>query len=194
MKRQKASRKVAKPLPVNLPLPHDANQLFRVMHERCKDENGRFKYLPRSVVNGIPLPENLGEVADDIGREDSEFFNKLLMWCSTSLPQEDIERLGGMIADSVRKGFVLALLRYQDDLKHVPEARAVLEANRRNARKGGEARRQEAEPRRQQARRLDRELRKEGGLMKKKTYRIQRIAAEMRVDTRTVERYLAPKK
>jgi hypothetical protein len=83
------------------------------------------------------------------------------------------------------------LTRYADVLKHVPEAAAMLEANRKNAKKGGAARSKEAEPRRQEARRLDRELRK---TVKKKYLRVQRIAAQMKVDTRTVERYLSPKK
>jgi hypothetical protein len=64
------------------------------------------------------------------------------------------------IASAVRQGFVLAVLRYADDLKHVPEALAMLEANRRNAARGGVARSKQADPRRREARRLDRELRK----------------------------------
>jgi hypothetical protein len=108
-----------------------------------------------------------------------------------ALSEQQLFAVGVAMRDAMREGFYLALLRYADELKHVPEAAAMLEATRKNAKKGGAARRKQAEPRRQEARRLDRELRK---TVKKKYLRVQRIAAEMKVDTRTVERYLAPKK
>ena len=176
---------------VGKPLRYNGNELFRFMHENGKDEKGRWKPIRRNDVNGIPLPENLEEIARDIGQQDADWFRELVSWERVVLPATEIRFLAGIIADAVEKGFALAVLRYAAELKHVPEAAAMLEANRKNAKKGGAARSKEAEPRRQQARRLDRELRK---TVKKKYLRVQRIAAEMKVDTRTVERYLSPKK
>lgn len=70
----------------------------------------------------------------------------------------------------------------------VQAAAAMIRAQRENSHKGGKARSRQAEPKRQLARRLDRELRK---TVKKKYVRVQRIAAEMRCSEKTIERYLS---
>jgi len=72
----------------------------------------------------------------------------------------------------------------------VQAAAAMIRAQRKNAIKGGKARSRQAEPKRQFARRLDRELRK---TVKKKYVRVERIAAELRCSEKTVLRYLSPK-
>jgi hypothetical protein len=164
-------------------------------------EDGILRGSRRTEVAGIPIPPDLALVCWREAESEAQHVKHVLTvdaggWSNLedlSLPVEDahVQFFTETICDALEKGFRLALLRYAEDLKHVPEAAAILEANRRNAKKGGAARRKQAEPRRQEARRLDRELRK---TVKKKYLRVQRIAAEMRVDTRTVERYLAPKK
>ena len=95
------------------------------------------------------------------------------------------------LALSYQRGFKLALLRYADELKQAPEAAALLESARRNGAKGAAVVKKKAESKRQQARRLDRALRK---TLKKKYLRVQRIATEMRCSDKTIERYLSQKK
>jgi hypothetical protein len=157
----------------------------------------------RNAINGVPLPIDLEAaakafahraaivlihrlanppVADESGRE---VFSPVNLDSIQAFFVEDIAKT------MVRLGFYLAVMRYADELKHVPEAAAMLEANRKNAKKGGDARRKEADSRRKEARRLDREMRK---TVKKKYLRVQRIAAQMKVGERTIERYLATKK
>ncbi len=162
----------------------------------------------RKEIAGIPLPIDLEPAVRWYAEREFELLESALTrppwtyaandseenypdWREADIDSGGWSQIRTVLRDCIRQGFYLALLRYADELKHVPEAAAMLEANRKNAKKGGAARRKQAEPRRQQARRLDRELRK---TVKKKYLRVQRIAAEMKVDTRTVERYLAPKK
>jgi hypothetical protein len=175
------------------PLAYDTDRLFRAMHHDGRTADGQWKPVPKSEIAGIPLPANLDEIAESIARKEAEWFCLFLTWSKTptQLPASDVQLLVKTLADAVREGFVLALLRYAEDLKHVPNARAILEANRNNSAKGGAARRKQAEPRRQKARRLDRELRK---TIKKKYLRVRRIAGEMRCSEKTIERYLEPQK
>jgi hypothetical protein len=199
VKKKAARRKTASAAPhVDSLPPYDPDKLYRLMYERVqsRDDSAKDRYMltPRTTIAGVPLPVNLDEIAESIGRDEVEFWKAWMDMLRITVPAEEIGHVQGFVADAVRKGFVLALLRYADELKHVPEARAMIDAHRQISKKGGDARRKEAEPRRQQARRLDRELRKEGGLMKKKTHRVERIAREMKRDTRTIERYLDPKR
>jgi hypothetical protein len=186
---------------------------LRELWERLSDPDDRSRLTamvssPLQVVPGVSLPPDLEEACRFFAREETRALvdqlqcppchrvDELLEEYEQAFDPLDLEdvhvaEIQYAVKRAVRSGFNLALLRYADELKHVPEAAAMLEANRKNAKKGGAARSKEAEPRRQQARRLDRELRK---TVKKKYLRVQRIAAEMKVDTRTVERYLSPKK
>ncbi len=157
-------------------------------------DNGS-RYAARKQRAGeAPLPIEEWEYAD-LGDPESWTKDERGSWDDfLDFSSAELMVLHAAINTAIAHGFYLALTRYADDLKHVPEARAMIDAHRQISKKGGDARRKEAEPRRQQARRLDRELRKEGGLMKKKTHRVERIAREMKRDTRTIERYLDPKR
>lgn len=138
-------------------------------------------------VGGFDLPPDQEEAfAECVGmRMASENFPV------QGLSAETAEKLRYQIQGAMRQGFYLAVLHYAEDLKQVPEAAAILEALRKNSKKATKAREKQSGTLRQEARRLDRELRK---TVKKKYLRVERIAAEMKVATRTVERYLAPKK
>jgi len=166
---------------------------------------------PFQWVPGVPLPPDLEEACRFFAREETRVLVDLLSnppatrvdplldeyeqhFDPIELDEQHVWEMQYAIKKALRIGFNLALLRYADELNHIPEAAAMLEQKRAAAKKGGDARRREAEPRKQQARRLDRELRKEGGLMRKKTYRIERIAHEMKKNTRTIQRYLDRKR
>jgi hypothetical protein len=188
---------------------------LRELWERLPDSDARSTFTLRvgstfSPIEGVSLPPDLGNALNFFSREETFLLVSYLSnppalptehnepegdWDHVFEPVEledvHVSEIQSAMKRALRIGFNLAVLRYADDLKHVPEAAAMLTANRKNAKKGGAARHKQAEPRRQEARRLDRELRK---TVKKKYLRVQRIAAEMKVDTRTVERYLAPKK
>jgi hypothetical protein len=207
VKRKSAKRKSADKPAANATKP------LRELWERLSDPDDRSRLTamvssPLQVIPGVPLPPDLEEACGFFAREETRSLTQWLMnppaipvdqgleeyeqpYESLGLGDGHIWEIQAAVKKAVRAGFNLALLRYADDLKHVPEAAAMLKANRKNAKKGGAARRKQAEPRRQQARRLDRELRK---AVKKKYLRVERIAAEMKVDTRTVERYLSTKK
>jgi hypothetical protein len=163
---------------------------------------------PFEIVPGVSLPPDLEEACRFFAREearqliidlkDPPFYPVDSLLEDYERPFDPLElddvhaaEIQRSVKNAVRIGFNLALLRYADELKHVPEAAAMLEANRKNAKKGGDARRKEADSRRKEARRLDREMRK---TVKKKYLRVQRIAAQMKVGERTIERYLATKK
>lgn len=70
--------------------------------------------------------------------------------------------LHAAINTAIAHGFFLALTRYGDDLKHVPEAAAICAALARGRKKGGAANRKKAEPGRAANRKRFRELRKSG--------------------------------
>jgi hypothetical protein len=193
VKRKAAKRKTAKVLPSlpAKPLEYDPNKFFYATHDDIRPANGRWKPVQKSEIAGISLPANLDAIAELIGREHAEWYRESHPFPAIALPDHQADFLCKEIASAVRQGFVLAVLRYADDLKHVPEALAMLEANRRNSARGGVARSKQADPRRREARRLDRELRK---TVKKKYLRVQRIATEMRCSEKTVERYLSKQK
>ena len=90
----------------------------------------------------------------------------------------------------MRDGFVVAILRYQKELRENPEAAAMLAANRANSKKGIAAIKRKSEPKKREARRLDRELRK---TIKKTDGREKRIAEIMKVGTRQVWNYIHKK-
>lgn len=75
---------------------------------------------------------------------------------------EQQRRFVDVLHASYSRGFYLALLRYADDLKAVPEAAAILKAMRSGPSKAGEVIRKKAAPKRMDVRRRFRELRKSG--------------------------------
>jgi hypothetical protein len=89
------------------------------------------------------------------------------------------------IVEALETGFRLALLRYAEDLKAVPEAAAMLKKMKRGSKKGGAARRAKAEPTHKAIRKRFRELRKS---VPKKTARYLRVGNEFGISDRHVAR------
>lgn len=75
---------------------------------------------------------------------------------------EQRKRLADVLARSYARGFYLALVRYADDLKAVPEAAAIRAALERGRKKGAAVVRQKAAPKKTAIRKRFRELRKSG--------------------------------
>ncbi len=95
------------------------------------------------------------------------------------------QRFVEVLESSYSRGFYLALLRYRNELKDVPEAAAMLESLRRNSAKGAAARRKQAAPTHLAIRKRFRELRK---TTPKKTVRYLRVAEEFEMSDRQVAR------
>jgi len=93
--------------------------------------------------------------------------------------------LHAAINTAMAQGFLLALLRYADGLKAVPEATAMLDSLRRNSAKGAAARRKQAAPNHRAIRRRFKELRK---TTPKKTARYLRVAGEFKMSDRQIAR------
>lgn len=97
----------------------------------------------------------------------------------------ELEILHCAIRMAMAQGFFLAIMRYAADLKHAPEAVAVLESLRRNSAKGAAARRKQAAPTHRAIQKRFRELRK---TTPKKTVRYLRVAEEFEMSDRQVAR------
>lgn len=74
----------------------------------------------------------------------------------------ELSILHAAISTAMAQGFFLALLRYADELKHVPEAVAIRAALERGRKKGAAVVRQKAAPKKTAIRKRFRELRKSG--------------------------------
>ena len=85
----------------------------------------------------------------------------------------------------MRDGFVVALVRYQQELRENAEAAAMLAAARANSKKGAAARRKQAAPNHRKIQKLFRELRKTSP---KKTVRYLRVAKEFKMSDRQIAR------
>ena len=189
MKKRKPARKAKKKSP---PLKYDANDLHSHMFSyRGRGEPSRKPGEPlfseRPAVGGIELPENLSEVAMEIAISDAFIFDDDWKYVPPKMLTGNLQWLHETIADAVKKGFALALLRYADELKSHPEAAAILAAARANSKKGIAAIKRKSELKMREARRLDRELRK---TIKKTDRREQRIAEIMKISTRQVWNYI----
>jgi hypothetical protein len=153
----------------------------------------------RNAINGVPLPIDLEAaakafahraaivlihrlanppVADESGRE---VFSPVNLDSIQAFFVEDSAKT------MVRLGFYLAVMRYADELKHVPEAVAMLEAKRRGAKKGGAARRKQAAPNHKAIRRRFKELEK---TIPKATARYLRIGKEFGMHEDSVARII----
>ena len=162
----------------------------------------------RTSVGGYPLPPDLEDAIlyyvdnelprlnhdiDDEWWQNDQGGNKLKTeadypdWESSTISKTGWYFIRRSLQDCFRKGFFLALLRYADELKSHSEEVAMLAANRANSKKGTAAIKRKSEPKKTEARRLDRELRK---TIKKKDGREKRIAEIMKVGTRQVWNYL----
>lgn len=93
--------------------------------------------------------------------------------------------LHAAINTAMAQGFLLALLRYAEGLKAVPEATAMLDSLRRNSAKGAAARRKQAAPTHRAIQKRFRELRK---TTPKKTARYLRVAGEFKMSDRQIAR------
>lgn len=93
--------------------------------------------------------------------------------------------LHAAVNTAMAQGFFLALVRYADDLKNVPEAVAMLEKRREIARSNGKARSKKAEPKHKAIRARFRELRK---TIPKKTARYLKVGNEFGMSDRQVFR------
>ena len=89
------------------------------------------------------------------------------------------------IQSTFRAGFYIAVMRYSDQLKHVPEAVAVVNQRLTAAHKGGAGRRKKAEPLHKAVRKRFREMRK---TTPKKTVRYLRVAEEFKMSDRHIAR------
>ena len=160
--------------------------------------SGNLESRRREDIAGVPIPRDLVLICDKEAQLTAEWMEHVLTGEKgdreanedLSLPIEDkhVRFVRREIAEAIQKGFFLALLRFAEDLKQVPEAAAMLVAIRRNGEKGTAVGKKKADSKRHEARGLDRELRK---TVKKKYLRVQRIATKMCVSSRTVERYLS---
>ena len=158
----------------------------------------------RTEIAGIPLPYDLEPAIRWYAREEFWTLENTLIrppwthapdgedseenypgWKEADMPLEGWQTIHVTLRDCIRKGFFLALMRYADDLKHVPEAAALLEQKRKAAKKGGESRRKKAEPNHKAIRKRFRELRK---TIPKKTVRYLRVAEEYGMSDRHVAR------
>ena len=192
MKKRKPASKAKKKSPL---LKYDANDLwFRMFSYRGRGEPSRKPGesfgVERPAVGGIELPENLSEVAMKIAINDAVILNDDWEFVPPKMLTGNLEWLHEKIANAVKKGFALALLRYADELKSNPEAAAMLAAARANSKKGIAAIKRKSEPKKREARRLDRELRK-NVKFHKKYLRVEEIAKQMKTSTRTVQTYLS---
>jgi hypothetical protein len=117
--------------------------------------------LPRYFFysnNGIwpAPPKRIDDEGNDLSDPDG--------WNGESLELSERQwfAVGVAMRDAMREGFQLALLRYAEELKHVPEAAAVCKALERGRKKGGATNHKKAEPQRLAIRKRFRELRKSG--------------------------------
>jgi hypothetical protein len=202
MKKQKAvTRKTAKKKPALTAKP------LRELWERLSTTEERTNFTLAvsggySPIPGIPLPADLENALGFFSREETKSLviglenppaipvDSLLeeyehAYAPVELQNPHVAEIQYSIKRALRTGFNLALLRYADELKHVPEAVALLEAKRRGAQKGGEARRKKAAPNHKAIQKRFRELRK---TVPKKTARYLRVAEEFGMSDRQVQR------
>jgi hypothetical protein len=144
-------------------------QLRRRLHDPIPEPTPDFtspKYLEQ-VSLGRWIDESPGKKADEL----RDAFHTLADFIARraenyvfpdGATDEQRERLVGVLEGSYRRGFYLALLRYADDLKAVPEAASMLKALGAGRKKGGKATQKKAAPKRMAVRRRYRELRKQG--------------------------------
>ncbi len=150
-----------------MPLPPDLDQAI------AHYSRGEFEFLQHKLT--VPPLNDEGEPDEECG------------WEEAAISSAGWEHIRALLGSCIRQGFYLALLRYADDLKHVPEAAALLEKKRSAAKKGGDARRKKAAPRHKAICKRFRELRK---TVPKATARYLRIAKEFGIDEGSVGRII----
>jgi hypothetical protein len=103
------------------------------------------------------------------------------------LPAAAREIVQDAIESTFRAGFYIAVMRYSDELKRVPEAMAVLNQNLEASRKGGEAQHKKAAPRHKDICKRFRELKK---TIPKVTARYRRIAKDVGMNEGSIGRII----
>ena len=202
MKRKKAENKAtkvhAKPL--------------RELWERLSnpDDRARLTLMVKgttySPIDGVPLPPDLENALRFFAREETKPLAEQLTsppvvnfgdslhedyeqaFSPIDLKDEHVAEIQASIKRALRIGFNLALLRYADELKHVPEVAALIakeQARAETARRNGKVRAKKAAPRHKAICKRFRELRK---TVPKATARYLRIAREFNMDEGSVGR------
>lgn len=180
MKKKAARRKPSKqknPTAKNHELHHLLpDRASREQFERMVD--GRL--LEKSSLEGVPLPADLDLAVGYFAHYDVRTLDQRLKNPPISQVAEDsedwqeafdplacsdaqLEEVESCVRRAIRKGFYLALLRYRDDLKHVPEVAVLIakeEARKETARTNGRVRAERAAPLRRKIEKLFRQLRK----------------------------------
>jgi hypothetical protein len=131
----------------------------------------------------FPMPP---EVQGTIGRLAEFIANRAAHRFFGPAPTKDqMQELRYSLEISYRRGFYLALLRYENDLMQSKEAAELIANMRRNSAKGAAARRKQAAPTHRAIQKRFRELRK---TTPKKTVRYLRVAEEFEMSDRQVAR------
>lgn len=190
MKKSKPARKAKKTTGPPLPIVYSEDVLCKVGIASGLTASAKLPVgqRPPVVINGVVLPGNLVEVATDCGSKMGEFYSELAERGFVGPGKhftDEVDFICKSNRSSLEKGFVLAILRYADELKLNPEASAMLAAARANSKKGAVARRKQAAPNHRKIQKLFRELRKTSP---KKTVRYLRVAKEFKMSDRQIAR------
>jgi len=190
MKKSKPARKARKKTGPPLPIVYSEDVLCKVGIASGLTASAKLPVgqRPPVVINGVVLPGNLVEVATDCGSKMGEFYSELAERGFVGPGKhftDEVDFICKSNRSSLEKGFVLAILRYADELKLNPEAAAMLAAARANSKKGAAARRKQAAPNHRKIQKLFRELRKTSP---KKTVRYLRVAKEFKMSDRQIAR------
>jgi hypothetical protein len=204
MKKRKAlARKTAKKKPALTAKP------LRELWERLSTPEERTNFTLAvsggySPIPGVPLPADHENALGFFSREETKSLvigleNPPAIPVDPLLEEyehayDPVELQGAHVAEiqysikrALRTGFNLALLRYADELKNVPEAVALLEAKRQASQKGAAARRKQAAPNHKAIRRRFKELAK---TIPKATARYLRIGKEFGMHEDSVARII----
>ena len=170
MKKSKPARKAKKKTGPPLPIVYSEDVLCKVGIASGLTASAKLPVgqRPPVVINGVVLPGNLVEVATDCGSKMGEFYSELAERGFVGPGKhftDEVDFICKSNRSSLEKGFVLAILRYADELKSNPEASAMLAAmlvaRKKGLTKATAKRKQKNEPARKAIRKQFRELRKD---------------------------------
>ena len=126
----------------------------------------------RTDVKGVPVPKDLERICDRVAGYLADGMEHVLTveaasWSvheELSLPitTDHVRYFRSEIAAAMETGFLIAVQRYADDLKRVPEIKTIRAALERGRKKGAATNRKNAEPQRLAIRKRFRELRRQG--------------------------------
>lgn len=147
---------------------------------------------------GVSVPEEIGDEIDKEGyRRFCQWRDDHISSALRELMLRDNE-LNIAVCDvlfrlrwAVEAGFYMAILRFADDLKNVPEAAAILGRMKNGRKKGAATTKRKAEPRKMEIRRRFRALRKSGfnkGDVREEIQQEYRSKGE-EISVRQIERY-----